>query len=201
MFRFGAGAPVLSTEAFIYAIQIYDHRSWVRIAVVDNTPEDGRVAECPGLVGPAELARWKVQIDFAKLQVAIHGKWQPTVLSPSRHPILNLLNVGNRPDPGQWEVGELKELRQRLAADPHSFALLQEALDELSSDAGSAGDEAPNYEAVHWTAQQLDSMAKWQQDTESEAINLLDVIGTECFRVTTGGERDDSSTGSISERE
>ena len=201
VFRFGAGAPVLSTEAFIYAIQIYDHRSWVRIAVVDNTPEDGRVAECPGLVGPAELARWKVQIDFAKLQVAIHGKWQPTVLSPSRHPILNLLNVGNRPDPGQWEVGELKELRQRLAADPHSFALLQEALDELSSDAGSAGDEAPNYEAVHWTAQQLDSMAKWQQDTEAEAINLLDVIGTECFRVTTGGERDDSSTGSISERE
>ena len=201
VFRFGAGAPVLSTEAFIYAIQIYDHKSWVRIAVVDNTPEDGRVAECPGLVGPAELARWKVQIDFAKLQVGIHGKWRPTVLSPSRHPILNLLNVDKRPDPGQWEVGELKELRQRLSADPHSFALLQEALDELSSDTGSAGDEASRYEAVHWTAQQLESMAKYQQNTESEAINLLDVIGPECFRVTTGGERDDSSTGSISERE
>ena len=43
-------------------------------------------------------------------------------------------------------------------------------------------------------------MAKWQRNTESEAINLLDVIGTECFRATTG-EEDDSSTGSISERE
>ena len=122
-------------------------------------------------------------------------------MSPSRHPILNLLNVDKRPDPGQWEVGELKELRQRLSADPHSFALLQEALDELSSDTGSAGDEASRYEAVHWTAQQWESMAKYQQNTESEAINLLDVIGPECFRVTTGGERDDSSTGSISERE
>ena len=128
---------------------------------------------------------------FAKLQVGIHGKWRPTVLSPSRHPILNLLNVDKRPDPGQWEVGELKELRQRLSADPHSFALLQEALDELSSDTGSAGDEPSRYEAVHWTAQQLESMAKYQQNTESEAINLLDVIGPECFRVTTGGERDD----------
>ena len=200
VFRFGAGAPVLSTEAFIYAIQIYDHKSWVRIAVVDNTPEDCRVAECPGLVGPAELARWKVQIDFAKLQVGIHGKWRPTVLSPSRHPILNLLNVDSCPDPDQWEIGELKELRQRLMADPHSFALLQEALDELSSEAGSAGDEAPSYETVHWTTQQLDSMAKWQQNTESEAINLLDVIGTECFRATMG-EEDGTSTGSISERE
>ena len=108
VYRFGAGAPVLSTEAFLYAVQIYDHKSWVRIAVVDNTPDDGRVAECPGLVGPAELARWKVQIDFAKLQVAIHGKWQPTVLSPSRHPILNLLNVGKKPDPTAWETGLLE---------------------------------------------------------------------------------------------
>ena len=115
VYRFGAGAPVLSTEAFLYAVQIYDHKSWVRIAVVDNTPDDNRVAECPGLVGPAELARWKVQIDFAKLQVAIHGKWQPTVLSPSRHP--------NSQPAERWQASEpicMGDRRsQRAEAAPH----------------------------------------------------------------------------------
>eukprot|EP00435_Cladocopium_sp_Y103_P057834 s201_g20.t1 len=203
VYRFGAGAPVLSTEAFLYAVQIYDHKSWVRIAVVDNTPDDCRVADCPGLVGPAELARWKVQIDFAKLQVAIHGKWQPTVLSPSRHPILNLLNVGTNPDPSAWETRELKELRLRLTNDPHSFALLQEALDDLSSDDGSTAEPDPTAnEAVHWTGDQLQAMARWQKKTESEAINLLDVMGVDCFRVSTNNQdHDDSSTGSISQGE
>ena len=56
IFRFGAGDPVLSTKAYIYPVQIYDHKSWVRIALVENTSTD---SECPGLVGPAELARWK----------------------------------------------------------------------------------------------------------------------------------------------
>jgi len=202
VYRFGAGAPVLSTEAFLYAVQIYDHKSWVRIAVVDNTPDDNRVAECPGLVGPAELARWKVQIDFAKLQVAIHGKWQPTVLSPSRHPILNLLNVGKHPNPSAWETGDLRELRLRLTNDPHSFALLQEALDDLSSDDGCAAEPDPTTnEAVHWTGPQFEMMARWQKKSESETINLLDVMGVDCFRATTSKDDDDTSTGSISERE
>lgn len=153
-------------------------------------------------MGPAELARWKVQIDFPKLQVAIHGKWQPTVLSPSRHPILNLLNVGKRPDPSAWETGELKELRLRLTNDPHSFALLQEALDDLSSDDGCAAEPDPTTnEAVHWTGSQFETMARWQKKSESETINLLDVMGVDCFRATTSKDEDDTSTGSISERE
>ena len=77
IFRFGAGDPVLSTKAYIYPVQIYDHKSWVRIALVENTSTDSRVSECPGLVDPAELARWKVQIDFATSEVGIHGTWRP----------------------------------------------------------------------------------------------------------------------------
>ena len=200
IFRFGAGAPVLSTEAYIYPIQIYDHKSWVRIAVVDNTQYDDRVAECPGLVGPAELTRWKVQIDFSKLQIGIHGQWQPTVLSSSRHPILNLLNMGHAPRYEDWERGELGVLRQRLAEDPHSFALMQEVLEVMSSDSGSA-DEMAYQEEIHWNEQEIDKMANWQKKTESEAINLLDNIGMNCFRATNRPLEEEGSDGSISERE
>ena len=93
VFRFGAGSPVLSTKAYVYPVTIYKEKSWVRIAEVANTAEDRRVAECPGLIGPSELARWQVQIDFASHKVGIGGHWEPTVMSSSRHPILNLLNI------------------------------------------------------------------------------------------------------------
>ena len=56
-------------------------------------------------------------------------------------------------------------------------------------------------EAVHWTGPQFEMMARWQKKSESETINLLDVMGVDCFRATTSKDDDDTSTGSISERE
>ena len=46
VFRFGAGRPVLSTEAKIYPIWVGETPSWLRLAVVESE-KDSRVAECP----------------------------------------------------------------------------------------------------------------------------------------------------------
>ena len=71
------------------------------------------MSECPGLVGPSELARWKVLVDFAEHKVGVDGKWAPTVMSASRHPLLNLLEVEGKQDPKLWETPQLQDLRVR----------------------------------------------------------------------------------------
>ena len=32
--------------------------------MVEDTKDDPRISHCPALVGPSELARWKVTMDF-----------------------------------------------------------------------------------------------------------------------------------------
>ena len=70
IFRFGAGAPVVSRKAAIYPVVLgsTDEKSWLRPAVVANTSTDNRVDQCPALVGPSELARWKINFNFAEGQ-------------------------------------------------------------------------------------------------------------------------------------
>ena len=123
-FRFGAGAPVLSTEAGLYPVVLGGTgiRSWLRVAVVDDTKQDPRISNCPALVGPLELARWKVTMDFAKGMTVINGCSAPTELSPTRHPVLEILGDGKAED---WNTSELRELRTVLRAGPHKLALWQ----------------------------------------------------------------------------
>ena len=54
IFRFGAGKPVLSTEAVVYPVQLGADGplSYLRLAVVRRTRDDDRVAHCPALVSP-----------------------------------------------------------------------------------------------------------------------------------------------------
>ena len=204
VFRFGAGSPVLSTKAYIYPVTIYKEKSWVRIAEVDNTKDDHRVAECPGLIGPSELSRWKVQIDFAAHKVGIGGHWEPTVMSPSRHPILNLLNVqAGQCRKSEWHTRELEALRQRLIGDPYSFALVQEALESCASSVEEPGQETE--QMIYHSGQETLKLAAWQEGMEDEVLQVMDKMGgPEVFKVISGpqaAESDNDSLGSISERE
>ena len=82
-------------------------------------------------------------MDFASHKVSIGGHWEPTVMSSSRHPILNLLNIpGGKAKVEEWHSKDLEALRQRLIRDPYSFALVQEAL-EASSISGDSVDIEP----------------------------------------------------------
>ena len=197
MFRFGAGSPVLSERAFLYPTCIYGQPSWVRMAVVENSDRDKRVSECPGLIGPCELSRWKVQIDFSDLQVGVDGVWKPTVMSPSRHPILTLLEPHQQYQRSDWETPELQELRSKLTESPYSFALVQEALEDLTESGTDEQEPDPHPSFVEDGME--NQLVSWQRTMDDEALELLDKLGPTCFQEAERPSSD--SEGSISSGE
>lgn len=105
VFRFGAGKPVLSTEAHVYPVQLGGDGplSYLRLAVVRKTTGDDRVGLCPALVGPSEMRRWGVKMDFAEqtLQLGDGGDspWRRTRYSATRHPGARLRRPRTVADP------------------------------------------------------------------------------------------------------
>ena len=63
-------------------------------------------------------------MDFGSGTTVIDGRQIPTELSPTRHPVLDVLGTGSADD---WNTPELRELRQVLREEPHSLALWQRA--------------------------------------------------------------------------
>ena len=211
IFRFGAGRPVLSTEAFVYPVQLGSQGpvSWLRLAVVKRTHEDDRVAQCPALIGPSEMKRWGVVLDFAKGQMKIGEQWQKTRLSASKHPVLGLIGTA---EPKAWDTKELMDLKERLIRDPYSMALVMQA---LPADPDVSGEPAEPKEVPLYRLEEDredEELAALQGQMDDEAIWLWDqvmpALTPECFRAvnvpgnpTEEAETDDGSLGSISEGE
>ncbi|OLQ12139.1 Transposon Ty1-DR1 Gag-Pol polyprotein [Symbiodinium microadriaticum] len=128
-FQFGAGAPEKSTCACLYPAGIFGQVDVIRMSCVA-----GAARECPGLVGPSELARWKVCFDFAGRSLSILGMTRDMVLSQTRHPALSIVDFPPGSDP--WKAEGVKERAAVLRSDPHSFAFA----------AAPACDEAPSHE-------------------------------------------------------
>ena len=200
VFRFGAGKPVLSTEAVIYPVQLGGEGgslSYLRLAVVSRTAQDERVAHCPALVGPSEMRRWQVKLNFADgtMEIGADGKKRPTQFSQTRHPILTL--IGSAPA-AAWHTKELQDLRTTLQTDPYSMALLAEALDVESADEDEKDDVV-----IHHLAELEDGevLAEFQESLEDEAISLWDQVMPEippgCL-LSGVQESDDESLGSVS---
>ena len=196
--------------AHIYPIILGKRRSWLRLAVVESE-HDNRVRDCPALAGPSELARWAIKMDFGAQKMMIDGgDWQPLRLSPSRHPVLNVLPpAGSTRAP--WETKEAVALREKLERDPYSLALLQDAVDEIAVEAledlkvESSSDESmePNETLLQAEDEEFDvAAALWQTSMEDEAIRKWDELGLppEAFRDAQESEPEiDTSEGSLSE--
>ena len=190
IFRFGAGKPVLSTEAMVYPIQIGATRSWLRLAVVASEG-DPRVADCPALVGPSEMARLDVKMDFAQQSISVAGEpWQALELSATRHPVVDVVPAPGA-DQGDWDVAPLRELRERLCRDPYSLALLQDQL-ELVEDDGAVDPEEVRSESEAMSElgedeSFLHEAAAWQVGLEDEAIRKWDELALpqEAFRASS----------------
>lgn len=178
--------------------------SWLRLAVVRNTPDDHRAAECPALVGPSELKRWGIGLDFASQQMLVAGEWQPTRFSASRHPVLCML--GKR-DSKEWFTPDMIQLRDRLIRDPYSMALMAEALKEITeSEDGDQGERHEAERVVLDADSDCDELAAWQESLMDEAIRVSDDVIPELppGSLVASVEEDrweDDSTGSISEGE
>ena len=196
VFRFGAGEPVMSTRAFVYPVVLGESQqpSWLRLAEVANTRTDHRVAQCPALVGPSEMARWGVEMNFGSGQTVVAGHSSQTQLSETRHPVLKIL--GEAPKEA-WQTPQLEQLKERLIKDPFSLALLQAALEE-ESDSSSTTAVVPKEESPDET----EEFALWQSHLEDEAISCLDFIPQEALiNVAAPPREDEPSDGSFSEGE
>ena len=133
-FKFGAGAPIKSTHACIYPVGLHGVNSYLRMSVVEEDASD-----CPGLVGPADMSRWKVSFNFGAKTISAMGSTQPMTLTTTRHPGLNLLQFG---DFCTFEKPEMKKLKEQLRNDPYAFAFVTSiepgSGSEAESDAGTA---------------------------------------------------------------
>ncbi|CAE7368424.1 RE2, partial [Symbiodinium sp. KB8] len=113
-FQFGAGGPEKSHKAFVYPVGIYGQVDALRMSCVD-----GGARDCPGLVGPSELARWRVCFDFAGRTLSILGETHDMVLSHTRHPALSIVDF---PPGDPWQGHDMKHKAEVLKTSPHSFA-------------------------------------------------------------------------------
>ena len=63
LFQFGPGKPIQSTKKWVYEVGLH---GTVHRLVSSEIP-----AECPGLVGPDELAEWEAILDFSRGTMSI----------------------------------------------------------------------------------------------------------------------------------
>ena len=203
IFRFGAGAPIQSTRAHLYPVCPGGGtmRSWLRLAVVDRTSQDDRVQFCPALVGPSEMARWKVQLDFGAKELQLGNQRFPMEMSHSHHPVLSL--VGEKAERGDWESEDMRQLLRTLSTDPYSMALLEESLNQAAEEDDPVAQE--KQERYDLDEEEVVKLAMWQEEMEMEAIAVMDELHPhlppECFLSVVKDENDESSTGSLSEGE
>lgn len=204
VFRFGAGAPVMSTRAMIYPITLGGTglRNWLRISEVENTASDNRVDQCPALVGPSELARWKVVFNFADGKVNIDGQELPMQLSQARHPVLPVVAAG---DWKEWSTPQLAALKEILMSDPYSLALLQENLPELELEFEREAKQKAAPTAAHLESSDEEYLGEWQEELEAQTVHLMDsVLGrmpSDALKVADQSDTTEDSEGSLSEGE
>ena len=136
--------------AYLYPVGLHGVQDVVRISCVK-----GGASDCPGLIGPSEMSRWKVVMKFAEKLIAIQGKEKPMMLTSTRHPAINLLDYGEGVKKGEnfWKQHDIQELVKTLEGNPHAWAFLNhnaeaeeseaseetEAEEEKESDASGGG--------------------------------------------------------------
>ena len=171
IFKFGAGDPIPSRVAHIYPIGLHGKNSWVRMSVVS-----GDAGDCPGLIGPTDMARWSVVFRFKEKMMDALGVSKPMMLTPTRHPGLNLLDFGDVREFAEKE-DLLKELEQ-LRSNPYAFAFVQQDGETSSSgedreDAGSVGSASTVDSAVRELVEDMDAF----QAPQIEAVTHADFDG------------------------
>ena len=131
-FQFGSGEPETSHRGYIYPVGIHGSGELIRMSCVG-----GGARNCPGLVGPSEMARWNVIMSFADKKIQIKGTWKPMSLTATRHPAVCLLDFGE--DVAQfWSRPEIQDALKMLVRSPQSWAF---KADKLPPDEGSSEEE------------------------------------------------------------
>ena len=139
VYKFGAGAPIVSHEACLYPVKIHGKMDIVRMSVVG---EGGQA--CPGLIGPGELSRWGAVFRFADRKLELNGEARPMQLTATRHPGINLLEDAHRDTEELkkfWHSAQGQEKRDVLAKSPQTYAFLTKTEDQESSEEDEASSD------------------------------------------------------------
>ena len=178
-FKFGSGKPETSVRAFIYPIGLHGSNDAVRISCVGGGAKD-----CPGLIGPSEMARWGVVMKFADKKLEIKGKPKPMQLTATRHPAINLMDYGPEAKTGQgfWEAAEIREVMKILEENPHAWAFYEkdgndaEHTEHSGTDTGeTTQDEDPSSEEdTHTDSKELWMKALQKLEQDLQVLPLLE---------------------------
>ena len=179
-YKFGAGEPVQSQKAYLYPVGVHGVCSYLRMSEVG-----GDAADCPGLVGPSDMSRWRVVFRFETKEVDAMGVTRPMQLTSTRHPGLDLLDFGGEPN---FEKPELQRLLEQLSTKPHLFAFVTEEHggESEGESSNSFGSEAEEDEADSGTSDSGQEEL-WELVGDLEKANLP-------FRKTQADWKEDEMT-------
>ena len=183
-FKFGAGDPEVSQRAFIYPIGIHGHNDLVRMSCVG-----GGASDCPGLIGPSEMSRWGVVMDFAARKICMKDTWKPMLLTATRHPAVFFLDFADVRK--FWESPEICEVLELLQRSPQSWAFNVGAEDESSE--GSGGEEAAEKSegsSGEETDEETKQKERWKQALEKLDEDLAAIPVLEFQRQESSEEED-----------
>ena len=135
-FKFGAGSPEKSVKAFLYPVGVHGFNEVLRISCVK-----GGASDCPGLIGPSELARWGVMLDFADKMIQVKAVRKPMFLTATRHPALDLMDFAEGDPKEFWKGRCIQQTLQVLRNSPHTWAFWTGKEDEEESSTEDGSEE------------------------------------------------------------
>ena len=200
VFKFGAGDPIVSTRAHIYPVGLHGSNSWVRMSEVGHD-----AADCPGLIGPADMARWNVIFRFQEKMMDALGSSRPMRLTATRHPGLNLLEYGDVAEFGT--SAELQQLLHRLRDDPCAFAFWQDddaasesSVELIPDDQFLRDDDSSMDEDVRELVEDMESLQAPLvdvNDEQSDEVVSSDACSTTSHEFGVSREEDSSSASEV----
>ena len=136
-FQFGSGVPEVSRVAFLYPAGLGAET----VDVVRISQVKGDAKACPGLVGPSEMARWKVVFNFSDKTVQILGRKTIMSLTSARHPALLLTDYPRGFPPGKQQLeAQLRDKIKLLRDSPQSLAFVSQPMPSEDHDEAYDGD-------------------------------------------------------------
>ena len=154
-FQFGPGDPILSRKRWIYKVGVLGRECEL---VISEVP-----VECPGLLGPDELAAWNVTLNFQDKSYYSDGQRGEMIFTSSGHPCMDLSafpsssflasTIQRSSGKSGSNHRELLSLLERTADQVEHYNIFSD--DDVDSDFHGTNTEESSHvwtsESEHWT--------------------------------------------------
>ena len=184
VYRFGAGAPVISHMACIYPVLVHGTWDVIRMSCVE-----GEAINCPGLIGPSELSRWKAVFRFGERALKLNGVSRPMTLTWTRHPGIQLMDYDKTKAEAAsdfWVSEDGMGRRKILEENPQSLSFVAE---EGEVEEAEGSEESPSEESGQEEDDRPYREKRMQQWFDRLQADLgIKVIDEANFQEESGGE-------------